>query len=108
MGVEDLDPDGLYHLASPEEWTAYQEVGVVAPGSLVTEGVVHCSWGRQIPGTLARHFAGATNLLALHLDANALGGVRLVEEDSYGSGESFPHAYGPVPLTAVQGAVAVV
>lgn len=101
--AELLAPDGLYHLATVEEWASYRSAGVIDPPSLASEGFVHCSWGRQVSGTVARHFAGVTDLLALRLDPDALGTVELVEEDSYGSGQTFPHAYGAIPATAVLG-----
>ena len=97
---EDLDPHALYHLASADEWAAARAAGAIVPPSLEAEGFVHCSWGAQVAGTLARHFAGRTDLLALHLDAEHLD-APLVIEDSYGSGSAFPHVYGPVPLAAV-------
>ena len=101
MALDDLDPDALYHLATPEEWAAYQAAGAIEPASIEAEGFVHCSYGRQVAGTVAKHFAGVAALLALQLDAGALGDVALVEEDSYGSGQAFPHAYGPIPAAAV-------
>ena len=45
--------------------------------------------------------------MALELDPGAWGDVPLVEEDSYGSGQAFPHAYGPIPASAVTGTVVV-
>ena len=108
MPLEDLDPDALYHLASTAEWTDYQLDGSIVPPSLDTEGFVHCSWGHQVECTVAKHFAGATDLLALRIDRDRLGDVLLVEEDSYGSGQAFPHAYGPIPVGAVLAATALV
>lgn len=108
MALDDLHPDALYHLATSAEWADYQARGVIDPASLSTEGFVHCSYGRQVAGTVAKHFAGATDLLALQLDAGAFGDVELKEEDSYGSGQTFPHAYGPIPATAVTGSTTVV
>ena len=107
MALDDLDPDGLYHLATAAEWASYQASGTIAPGSLDDEGFVHCSWGRQVAGTVAKLFAGVPGLLALRLDADRFGGVELIEEDSYGSGQAFPHAYGPIPSAAVLGTVPV-
>lgn len=100
MSLDQIHPDDLYHLASPEEWAAYQAGGFVAPASLETEGFVHCSWGHQVAGTLERHFAGVTGLLAVQVDPMALGAASLAEEDSYGSGETFPHIYGAIPIDA--------
>ncbi len=97
----DLDAEALFHLATPGEWDAAQQTGEIRPPSLATEGFVHCSWGRQVAGTVTKHFDGATDLRALRLDPGRLGEVQLVEEDSYGSGQAFPHVYGPIPLAAV-------
>ncbi|MBX3285083.1 MAG: DUF952 domain-containing protein [Actinobacteria bacterium] len=107
MSVDDLHPDRLYHLATTQEWEGYRTAGSITPGSIESEGFVHCSWGRQVAGTLERHFAGATGLLALEVDPTALGAVEIVEEDSYDSGQAFPHAYGPIPAAAVVVAVPV-
>lgn len=97
----EIDPDCLYHLVTGEEWEAHRRAGTIEPPSLAAEGFVHCSWGRQVEGTVQRHFPEVTDLLALEVDPERLGGVRLVEEDSYGSGQEFPHVYGPLPLDAV-------
>ncbi len=102
MALDDLKPDALYHLASVTEWVDYQERGRIDPPSLESEGFVHCSWGRQVAGTVGRHFAGVADLLALRLDPGALGDAALLEEDSYGSGQAFPHVYGSIPATAVR------
>ena len=102
----DLEPHGLYHLATEAEWAAGQASGELAPASLAEEGFVHCSWGSQVQGTVERHFAGVTGLLALHLDAEALD-APLVVEDSYGSGTAYPHVYGPVPVAAVTEVVVI-
>jgi len=107
MALDDLDPDALYHLATADEWSRYQVDGAIHPASIEVEGFVHCSWGRQVAGTVAKHFADAVGLLALHVDPAQLGGTVLVEEDSYGSGQAFPHAYGPIPATAVLRSVSI-
>lgn len=107
MALDDLDLHALYHLATEAEWDDYQEEGAIVPASLETEGFVHCSWGHQVPGTVTKHFAHVTGLLALRIDREALGDVRFVEEDSYGSGQAFPHVYGPIPPAAVIDATSV-
>ena len=104
-GEEDIEPGALYHLATGDEWLRYQEAGVIAPASLEGEGFIHCSWGDQVAGTVDKHFAGVTDLLALVVDAAALPADALVEEDSYGSGQRFPHIYQPIPVSAIRGEV---
>jgi uncharacterized protein (DUF952 family) len=97
-----LRGDGLYHLVTGPEWVGHRIRGTVEPASLDDEGFVHCSWGRQVAATVARHFDGVTDLLVLELDPAALEGAELVEEDTAGAGQDFPHVYGPVPLAAVR------
>jgi len=101
IDAADLHRDGLYHLVTGTEWVEHRRASAVVPESLASEGFVHCSWGRQVAGTVARHFAACEDLLVLELDVAALGDVALVEEDTTGSGQTFPHLYGPVPLGAV-------
>jgi glutathione S-transferase len=100
VNAADLAAGDLFHLASAGEWATYQESGLISPPSLDDEGFVHCSWGRQVAGTVGRHFAGRTDLLALRLASDDVGSP-LVEEDSYASGQSYPHVYGPIPVAAV-------
>ena len=107
MDLDLLIPDELYHLATQADWDAYQSAGTITPPSLADEGFVHCSYGHQVPGTVGRHFEGVTDLLALRLDPSLLGDALLVEEDSYGSGQTYPHIYGPIPTVAVLDSVAV-
>jgi uncharacterized protein (DUF952 family) len=96
-------PDGhdILHVATPSEWDAAQRTGEVAPASLATEGFVHCSTRAQLATTLARHFAGAGELVVLVLDADAIAADTRWEEGS--PGERFPHVYAPIPVAAVVG-----
>ena len=96
----DLDGHALWHLASPPEWVRYRAEGRIEPASLDAEGFVHCSWGHQVAGTVARHFGQADRLLALRLEPTALG-QGLVEENTSGGSEDYPHVYGPIPVDAV-------
>lgn len=99
----------LHHLAVAAEW---QEA--VARGgpyerstlgrSLAEEGFVHCSFADQVAATAARHFAGRGDVVVLCLDPSRLAAEVRVEDLS-GSGEEFPHLYGPLPLDAVVGVV---
>lgn len=97
----DLDPNGLYHLIEPDDWVRSREHGSIEPDSLRTEGFVHCSWGHQVAGTVAKHFADVDDLLAVRIDPDRLVDGLLIEEDSYGSGQRFPHLYGPLPTAAI-------
>jgi len=90
----------LFHIVTEDEWGRARAEGMLRPASLAEEGFVHCSFGGQLAGTLARHFGATDGLLVLEIDPSALDAPVRVE-DSYGSGQAFPHVYGPVPVSAV-------
>jgi uncharacterized protein (DUF952 family) len=82
------------------EWAAFQQDGVFA-GSAddVRDGYIHLSTPEQTPGTLAKWFAGDAGVVALTLDADALGDA-LRWEASRG-GALFPHLYRALRLDEV-------
>lgn len=96
---EVTEPAQILHITTPAEWDEAQRTGALRPPSLAAEGFVHCSTRDQLPSTLARHFAGAGDLLVLVLDRAALEG-NLVWEESL-PGHLYPHHYAPLPATAV-------
>ena len=63
------------------------------------DGFIHFSARDQLPGTLAKHFAGQTRLVLLTLDPASLG-EGLKWEASRG-GALFPHLYAPLDLAVV-------
>jgi uncharacterized protein (DUF952 family) len=95
----------VFHLVEPGDWPAGAAAAPGAtyrPPSLDSEGFVHLSFAEQVAGSANRHFAAAPALLCVELAADRLG-APLQIEDSYGSGTSYPHLYGPVLLEAVVG-----
>ncbi len=63
------------------------------------DGFIHLSAEDQVAATAAKWFAGRTGLLLVAVDGAALG-ADLRWEVSRG-GESFPHLYGVLPVSAV-------
>jgi uncharacterized protein (DUF952 family)/lysophospholipase L1-like esterase len=86
----------LFHLVAPADWPA---AGTYRPPSLAGEGFVHLSFADQVTGSANRHYPDAPELIVVEFDPEALD-VEIRVEDSYGSGASFPHAYGPLPVSA--------
>lgn len=82
----------VYKVLRPAEWAELEAAGETA-GSAAdrADGFVHFSTAGQLPGTLARHFAGETGLLLLAVDAEAAGPA-LRWEPSRG-GALFPHLH---------------
>lgn len=82
------------------EWAEAKSVGSYR-GSTVDlhDGFIHFSTPEQLEETVAKHFAGQTDLVEVHVDAEKLSD-RLKWERSRG-GVLFPHLYGELPLEAV-------
>jgi uncharacterized protein (DUF952 family) len=85
--------------ASESSASASGLAGTYVPGGFAAEGFIHCCWPNQLAGVVDRYYQGREDLVLLDLDLNAFG-TTLVEEDP-GSGEKFPHLYGPIPLSAI-------
>lgn len=92
----------VYKICTPAERAVLLENGLWdgSPDDL-RDGFVHLSTAAQVPGTLAKHFAGRGALVLLELAAAELSSDELRWEPSRG-GQLFPHLYGSLPLSAVR------
>jgi uncharacterized protein (DUF952 family) len=90
----------LFHITSRQEWDASVPAGEYLPADFAREGFIHCSYGRQVEKTAAKHFAGRTGLVLLEINRDAVHS-RIVDENLSGGTEPFPHIYGPLPVKAV-------
>jgi uncharacterized protein (DUF952 family) len=88
----------IYHLVPRSVWEAAPP-GPYSAESLATEGFIHCSNRDQVARSANRFYADAAELVVLSLDTGRLGGT--VRDEAAGSGELFPHVYGPIPREAV-------
>ena len=90
----------IVKLLRAAEWAAFQASGVFA-GSAddLRDGYIHISAPDQVVGTAAKWFAGEAGLMAVTLDADALG-ADLRWEPARG-GVLFPHLYRPLVLADV-------
>jgi uncharacterized protein (DUF952 family) len=85
----------IYKILRTAEWAELDAAGST-PGAPVdrADGYIHFSTAAQLPGTLAKHFAGETGLWLLALDAETAGPA-LTWEPARG-GALFPHLYRPL------------
>jgi uncharacterized protein (DUF952 family)/lysophospholipase L1-like esterase len=86
----------LFHIVAPADWPA---TGDYRPASLAEHGFVHLSFVDQVEAVANARYVDAAELVVVELDPTELGAEVRVE-DSYGEGVTFPHAYGPVPVSA--------
>ncbi len=94
----------IFHITDAATWQQSQlqgrHTGSTRGIDLVEEGYIHCSTGDQWPGVIERFYAGATDLILLHVDEKRLTSP-LVYEQLPGAPDTFPHVYGPINLDAV-------
>ncbi len=64
------------------------------------DGFIHFSTREQLPGTLARHYAGQTGLMLLAVETEPLGAA-LKWEHAPKRNADFPHLYAPLLKSAV-------
>lgn len=88
----------IYHLVTPAAWAERPDDPYRA-ASLETEGFVHASYAHQVAASANRFYAGAAELLVLAIEPDRLGSPLKAEQA--GSGELFPHVYGPIDRAAV-------
>ncbi|WP_433566013.1 DUF952 domain-containing protein [Nocardia sp. CA-151230] len=104
MGTEqDTTPPTLLHICSRAEWENARAAGEYRAPSLAEAGFIHLSAPYQAHLPANRLFAGRTDLVLLHLDPARLGSPVKWEPGVPTDPDSmtFPHLYGPLPLTAV-------
>ncbi len=87
----------VYHLVTPAAWSRAGDD--YRADSLAGEGFIHCSFADQVARSANRFYADAPELLVLHIDPAALGSP--LRTEAAGTGELFPHVYGPINRAAV-------
>ena len=82
----------IYKICPAPAWREAERQGIYR-GSAddVRDGFIHFSTAAQVPGTLAKHFAGQPDLFLIAIEADDLGDA-LRWERSRG-GALFPHLY---------------
>jgi uncharacterized protein (DUF952 family) len=82
----------IFKVLTAEQWAALDREGSTAGAPVdLADGYIHFSTAAQLPGTLAKHFAGAQGLALAAVDADSVDDA-LKWEPSRG-GDLFPHLY---------------
>jgi uncharacterized protein (DUF952 family) len=89
----------ILHIVSRSAWAAARTAGMYRAESLSSEGFIHFSSWSQLAVTAGRYYSRVPDLVVLVVDAAALDDLRV--ELSPSTGETFPHLYGPLPVSAV-------
>ncbi len=88
-------PKHIYKVCSAAEWRAASACGQYfgSPDDR-RDGFIHLSTAPQLPGTLARHFAGRTELVLIAFEPGKFGDT--LKWEAARGGALFPHVYGPL------------
>lgn len=91
----------IFKICHRPEWEAAASTGAYRGSAKdVEDGFLHFSTAAQLPGTLARYYANAHDLVLAAADAEALGHALRFEPSS--GGDRYPHLYADLPLSAVR------
>ena len=91
-----------FKILSHQQWVDFERERVFRGAPVdIADGYIHLSTAEQLEGTIARHFAGQTDLMIAEVDLIGLGDAIRWEEAR--GGELFPHLYAELPITAVIG-----
>ena len=89
-----------YKILTKQQMDVLEHEAVFAGAAIdLQDGYIHLSTADQAAETLARHFAGQSDLWIAAVDLEALGDAVKWEESR--GGALFPHLYAPLPLSAV-------
>jgi uncharacterized protein (DUF952 family) len=98
-------PVTAFKILTFAQWATFEHNGVFtgAPVDLA-DGYIHLSTADQLEETLAKHFAGQTDLTIAEIDLTTLGDT--VRWEVSRGDQLFPHLYAVLPMSAVRGTVA--
>ena len=94
------DNPTIFHFCTQEQWDQQSKLDYYEDPSLHNEGFIHCSTNLQVDKVLKRYFKGQTDILLLHIKADALE-AKLLFEIAPSDGDHYPHIYGPINKSAV-------
>lgn len=93
-------PAVAYKVLTSGQMASLLAEGVFAGAPVdLADGYIHLSTAEQLAATVAKHFAGQSELHLASVDLTALGNA--VRWEPSRGGQLFPHIHAPLPLSAV-------
>lgn len=96
----------IFHIVDPAVWDEAQVRGQYLPEAFADDGFVHFSFADQVARTANALYRDRDALIVVEVESDDVP-AELRVEDSYGTGEEFPHVYGPVPTGAARRRIAL-
>jgi beta-hydroxylase len=95
-------PITAFKIFTASQWAEFEAQGVFYGAPVdVADGYIHLSAADQLPGTLAKHFAGQKDLVIAEVNLGDLGD--LIKWEASRDDALFPHIYGVLPMSAIVG-----
>ncbi|MDX1416494.1 MAG: DUF952 domain-containing protein [Candidatus Promineifilaceae bacterium] len=94
----------ILHITTRDRWETAASTGFYYDHSLHIEGFIHCSTPQQIISSANKHYLGQSGLVLLSIATEKVT-APIKYEDSYESGQAFPHIYGLLNTDAVMSVV---
>lgn len=91
----------IYRIAEIEDWSIAQKKGNFESTDLANEGFIHCSNAEQVARVANLFYKNRKDLVLLQIDETKIT-APVKWEDLTNSGESFPHVYGIIPISAIE------
>lgn len=91
----------IFHITTQDLWEGAVFTGHYHDHALDVDGFIHCSLSQQLIGSANKYFHGQAGLVILCIAAENVT-APIIYEDSYDSGQEFPHIYGVLNLDAVK------
>jgi uncharacterized protein (DUF952 family) len=95
----------ILHITTEPAWNDAQAAGEYRPGSLESEGFVHCSLPTQVTHVADWFYRDVPDLVLLCVDPSRLTSPLRWEPSADQFPGDFPHVYGPIAVDAVVAAV---
>lgn len=89
----------IVHIAPRARWEEARASGTYRAQSLTSQGFIHCSKPQQVVAVANAVYRGQRDLVLLCIDEAKLHAP--VRYEPAGSGELFPHLYGPLNAGAI-------
>ena len=91
-----------FKILTHQQWADFERERVFHGAPVdIADGYIHLSTASQLEGTIAKHFAGQTDLMIAEVDLICLGDA--IRWEPARGGDLFPHIYAELPMHAVVG-----
>jgi uncharacterized protein (DUF952 family) len=92
----------IFHIVDRGTWAAATQAGHYVPVGFERDGFVHLSFADQVAGVANARYRREPDPIVVEIESDQVA-EQLRVEDSYQTGEVFPHVYGPIPIRATVG-----